>query len=680
MKWQLKSKRLHQIIDRIYPLALGVIGLLLTFLAIRIYELIYFKFTEETAIESNLLGSVFENEAIVVGLIGSAIFLISLILSLIHKKFGFIVLVVLGLLLLTLNLILTHVFITNHTLVDASLLNISFADMGLIAGAEMSVDRLGIWGIHVFGVLVFFLFVWLISKMRTPHPLVKYAFLAGILIWSMASIKNQNEKPSRKEFTDAETWMLANSKVHFFVRSIDNVASESTFEQRIRWKDQCSKYWSLTPSFAYTESAYPLLHDEPRRNVLGPFFPTDSILPHIVIVVSESLAPSYAGKNNFLGTVATFTDSLRKESLYWENMLSNADRSWGPITNLFGSLPYGLSERGLVNTNIGEEHKWRYPASEPIFEQLAPLNYHSRYFYAGYGAFDNVSRWLQSHPNLHEYRDYELFDEKYLANGQFERVKGNEVWGYSDKILFSQGIDLSHEPVSGRPFLDVYQTLTFHSPYNQADSIYYTKDYLDERFNAMSITAEQREDLGETVFASMIFADDALKEFMTNYKELPHYENTVFIIVGDHGWYTSAGNRYLGHYQVPLIIYSPMLKSAEEFEGLCSHLDILPSLTALLEGNFGAELPAERSDIGEGLDTSHVFNAKRMIPLNFYSDALPKMVYHDELLIGDEVFIFDSTFTFKDHRNPEQSKVKSAYKAYNAMNNYSCGQDMIIRK
>ncbi|MFT5247894.1 MAG: phosphoglycerol transferase MdoB-like AlkP superfamily enzyme [Litorivivens sp.] len=676
----MKAPLSDRIIDRIYPLALGLIALLMTFLAIRVYELIYFRLTEELVLDSNLLVSAFENEAILIGLIGLGIAFFSWLLGLLHKKLGSTVFFILGFVLLTLDLTLTHVFITNHILADASLMNISFIDMGQIAGAEMEVDRLGIWGIHVFGVAIFILLSWLVSKSKSHNRLVKYLVLIGVMIWSISAIKNRDEKPSRKEFSDGQSWMIANSKVHFFGRSIDNITEAGSFETQVRWAQECEKYWQLTPEFKHTDSKYPLLHNEDRNNVLEPFFPRDSIMPHVVLIVSESLAPSYCGKNNFLGTAATFTDSLRRQSLYWENMLSNADRSWGPITNLLGSLPFGLSERGLVNTNIGNEQKWRYPASRPIFEQFGDLGYHSRYFYAGYGAFDNVSRWLLSHPQLHEYRDYELFDEKYMSDGQFEQVKNNGIWGYSDKVLFNQGIDLSHTPEPGRPFLDVYQTLTFHSPYNMADSIYYTREYLDSRVAEMEMTEVERGNLGDNVLASMMFADDALKEFMTSYKDLPHYENTIFLIVGDHGWYTGAGNRFLGHYQVPLIIYSPMLESTEEFEGLCSHLDILPSLMALLEGNFGAELPLERSEVGQGLDTSRIFRADRMIPLNFYSDALPKLVYKNELLIGDEVFTFDSTFQFTEHPNPSESKVQAAYDVYNAMNRYCCGSDMIIRK
>lgn len=676
----MKASLFNRIIDRLYPLGLGIIALLMTFLAIRVYELIYFNSTEDLSVDSKLMGSAFENEAILIGLVGLGIAIVAWLAGLIHKKVGNIVFFVLGFMLLTLNLILTHVFITNHILVDASLLDITFADMGQIAGSEMAIDRLGIWGIHVFGVIVFIFLFWLVSKSRGHHRWAKYLVLTGVVIWSISAIKNKDEKPSRKVFSYGQSWMIANSKVHFFGRSIDNIPGAGSFQSQLRWADECEKYWQLTPEFEYIDREYPLLHNEARTNVLEPYFPHDSILPHVVLIVSESLAPSYSGKNNFLGTAATFTDSLRQHSLYWENMLSNADRSWGPITNLLGSLPFGLSERGFVNTNIGEEHKWRYPRSFPIFEQFGELGYLSRYFYTGYGAFDNVSRWLTSHPNLNEYRDYELFDEKYMNNGQRDRVKNNEVWGYSDKILFRQGIDLSHEPLAGQPFLDVFQTLTFHSPYNQADSIYYTKDFLDNRMLEMDMTEAQRENLGDKVLASMIFADDALEEFMTSYKELPHYENTIFVIVGDHGWYTTAGNRFLGHYQVPLIIYSPKLKSSEEFEGLCSHLDILPSLLALLEGNYGADLPLERCEIGQGLDTSHTFNADRMIPLNFYSDALPKLIFGNELLIGDEVFTFDSNFEFSDHPNPAQSKVQDAYDAYNSMNNYCCGGDKIIRK
>ncbi|MFT4678229.1 MAG: hypothetical protein ACI9HG_000331, partial [Flavobacteriales bacterium] len=69
----MKAPLSDRIIDRIYPLALGLIALLMTFLAIRVYELIYFRLTEELVLDSNLLVSAFENEAILIGLIGLGI-------------------------------------------------------------------------------------------------------------------------------------------------------------------------------------------------------------------------------------------------------------------------------------------------------------------------------------------------------------------------------------------------------------------------------------------------------------------------------------------------------------------------------------------------------------------------------------------------------------------------------
>jgi len=56
-------------------------------------------------------------------------------------------------------------------------------------------------------------------------------------------------------------------------------------------------------------------------------------------------------------------------------------------------------------------------------------------------------------------------------------------------------------------------------------------------------------------------------------------------------------------YQVPLIVYSPLLKQPRAIKAAPSQFDIAPSLLAFLGHGYGLRAPDEVTWIGTGLDT-----------------------------------------------------------------------------
>ena len=58
------------------------------------------------------------------------------------------------------------------------------------------------------------------------------------------------------------------------------------------------------------------------------------------------------------------------------------------------------------------------------------------------------------------------------------------------------------------------------------------------------------------VFASVLFADDALRLYFEQASQLPGYDNTIFIITGDHLLPELRVDIRIERYQVPLIVYS----------------------------------------------------------------------------------------------------------------------------
>lgn len=102
-------------------------------------------------------------------------------------------------------------------------------------------------------------------------------------------------------------------------------------------------------------------------------------------------------------------------------------------------------------------------------------------------------------------------------------------------------------------------------------------------------------------FKCALYADEAIEDFFAEYKKRKDYNNTIFIIVGDHNIKTFPVSNIIELYHVPLIIYSPLLIKTGDVKDINCHRDILPSLAQLLNQNFDLEMPEINHWLSGGL-------------------------------------------------------------------------------
>src|SRR5215218_11303361 len=92
-------------------------------------------------------------------------------------------------------------------------------------------------------------------------------------------------------------------------------------------------------------------------------------------------------------------------------------------------------------------------------------------------------------------------------------------------------------------------------------------------------------------YLNNVYYDDFwVKNVIEQYRKLGLYEETIFVIYGDHGEgfgehgrYVHENNPYEESLRVPLLIHcEEYLRKGERFAGLSNHLDILPTVLDLL--------------------------------------------------------------------------------------------------
>jgi hypothetical protein len=355
--------------------------------------------------------------------------------------------------------------------------------------------------------------------------------------------------------------------------------------------------------WAGKDPRYPFLHPERTPDTLGPLLEKRAATPpKLVFIIVEGLGRNFSGPGARLGSFTPFLDELAGRSLYFENFLAGQGRTFGVLTTVFGSLPFG--ENGLAA--LGD----KMPRHASLLSVLKAQGYRLKFHTGSNLEFDNEGQYLRQ-----EGVDSLVSERDYGAPAQ----RSNE-WGYADGELVDMALRHGRNAGGARdplaPSVDIIQTTSMHDPFTFPDKPRYM-DKVGQRLAQLRIApdaypgyATQRE-----VFASILYTDDALRRYFEGAARLPGYENTIFIITGDHRLPELPMDTRIERYHVPLIVYSPMLKQPQSIKAVSSQFDIAPALLAYLANNYGIESPPDVTWLGTGLDTEPTFRNLHVIPL-----------------------------------------------------------------
>lgn len=570
--------------------------------------------------------------------------------------------------LLLIYLMLTHFFIASQYLLTAIVFDYSLSEILYIIGSDVARGGNVAWWLYLSIPLaiVFCNVAYKLLSSKYTRYISLSLWLVGVVLLVQFSRKGLVKSPY--SFKRQFDYYISNNKVLFLGNSIllrfNNV--DSSIDEAIEVYQKCK------PSFNFNSSRYPLMHDEPYCNVLGDYFPQGGTPPNIVIIMAEGIGNYYAGLNDGSEHILPFVDSLARNGLYWENFLSNCCRTYSFLPNTLASLPSGTLERGFMSFNGNDLFGKFYPDHNSIFKELKKNGFHTSFVYGGWGFFDYMELFMKDQP-LDLFVDETKFDTlKYISPKRGD--PSTFFWGYDDHALFNQWHDFMRDSIhANQPFISVILTLNNHEPHNIAPKKYYDEDFLDQRARRAGINQQVRKGFSTSILASVFAFEDALKEFFEIYKRRSDYKNTIFIVVGDHySYHTKLGNP-LGIYHVPFIIYSPLLKRSAVFRGVSTHLDITPSLIALLQDNFGMTFSKGKHWIGEGLDTCASFRSTRIAHLNTYSSDYPNFLYKNYLLSNGSVFRIGEGFDIVPVVATDTVEmVTGAFQSYKTLDSYVC--------
>ena len=404
-------------------------------------------------------------------------------------------------------------------------------------------------------------------------------------------------------------------------------------------------------------------------DVLSPYFKKSNKQPDFVIIIVESLGNYLMGEKGKNSSFTPYLDSLASVGLYWKYCLSTSSRTYGVLPSVIGSVPHGI--KGFQFGMMPEHHS--------LFSLLKNNGYSTNFFYGSNPNFDNMLDFLT------------IQEPDYVSNflpdkETFRKQKKANWWGLYDHVLFEESVSYLKMSSNQKPNVNVYLTITTHDPLGNDNK------ELKEYYEAKTEKIVEKLDFKQKKYflpikdriAGFVYIDDCIRNFIRDYSQLPNFENTLFIITGDH----SVGNlkTNLAYYSVPLIIWSPLLKTHQNFPNIVSHLGITPSIISFLQNNYSLKLPDKLSWSSNGLDTSSMFNPSEKVLFLSYDRKVNAMVYNqyffeektawsdrklyniDENL--DLIQIYDSLFI---------EKMNSKFNTLKYVNNYVYHNDKLIR-
>jgi len=569
-------------------------------------------------------------------IIGLLFFPLYLLLSFVNRSLAINVIKVLFSIIAIVQIGLIGYSLTSHVNLGADLIGYNLNDIIHTVKTSVNITFLSILPFILIP-LIYFVIVYLLNKFGSDksgkHTLIVILIL-GNISWFLA---NAN-RPANQ------------NKLHFLITDIA--------------REQNDKSMANVSSTSF-KSEFPLEKSATdNKDVLSPFFNLNKEKPNVVIIMVEGLGRDFTGNGEYKG-FTPFLDSLMTKSLYWDNFLSNAGRTFGAAPSLLASLPFG--EKGFMEME-------KFPKHNSLISILKTNGYTTSYYDGGDADFDRKSIFMQYDGVDH------LIDQRKFGPGyeMGPKMSTGFSWGYPDGEIFRKV--LSEIKNYKQPRLDVIMTQTTHEPFDFKEKSIYLKK-VDQFINTNSGIDKSRYSEFKDVFACLSYADHSIKNFIQAYSKRSEYANTIFIITGDHRLIPIPMKDNLCRFHVPLYIFSPMLKKPVQFKSVSSHRDITPSLVAFLSNKYSLKPIDKTSWLGQGLDTTRTFRNTQNIAFMRYKGGLVDYMYGDYFYSDDILYKVDQNFNLTETSDGDElNLVTNSFSDFKKLNAYLTGKDKITKK
>ncbi len=344
---------------------------------------------------------------------------------------------------------------------------------------------------------------------------------------------------------------------------------------------------------------------------------------NVVIITSESFGAEFSRLYGSEKDLTPEFDAYARQGIWFRNMYASGTRTVRGLEAVTSSFPPTPTESIVRRPNNENVATWG--------KVMRENGYNTSFLYGGYGYFDNMNYF-------YGHNGFDVRDRNQIP----KPVRFENIWGVADEDLYDMALKYYDELArTGKPFFSHIMNTSNHKPFTFRDGVPGVKP------------------MGGGRASGVRYADFAQGYFLKEAAKHPWFDNTVFIIVADHGARVYGKAEIpLKTYEIPMLIYSPKHIEPREVDTLMTQVDVAPTVLGLLG------LPYTAPFFG-----ADVLNTPADHRVAFLSHNHDVALYRDgELAIlglqktVTDVFYDPATDTYKDAPpNPELNALAIAY-------------------
>jgi phosphoglycerol transferase MdoB-like AlkP superfamily enzyme len=266
------------------------------------------------------------------------------------------------------------------------------------------------------------------------------------------------------------------------------------------------------------------------------------IKPNVIIVIWESFTKKATESIRNGIEVTPCFNQLKKEGIYFTNAYATGDRTDKGIVAVLSGYP-----AQPVTSIVKIPSKASKLPIIPV--ELNKNGYRSLFYYGGEPEFANMKAYLSGGN----------FDH-FTTISEFSKKDQNSKWGAHDGVVMEKVFEGMN--TSSQPFFCNWLTLTSHEPFE----------------TPVSTVIAGTDD--ESLFLnSLHYTDSIVNLLIQKCKKQPWWDNTVMVIVADHGHRLPRTGKKIDDFKIPILFLGGALnQQGVQIPATVSQIDIAATL------------------------------------------------------------------------------------------------------
>ncbi len=270
--------------------------------------------------------------------------------------------------------------------------------------------------------------------------------------------------------------------------------------------------------------------------------------PNIVVILLESFTSKFIMPLGGLEGVTPNLNKLCKQGLLFSNIYASGDRSDKGLVSILGGFPAQSTQSIIL-----------YPPKSiklPTLSRcLDSVGYYTSFYYGGDPDFANIRTFL-----------YSARFNRIISQTDFPRSFNFGKWGVPDEYVFQKL--LSDLDEAETPFFKFFFTLSSHEPFEFPDEPVFPEHNAVDKYAS-----------------SVYYTDYWLGRFFDEVSKKPCWDNSLFILLADHGHRLPGNNRIYesAKFEIPMLWLGGALDTVGVVSRIGSQIDLARTLLYQLD-------------------------------------------------------------------------------------------------